>query len=260
MENLGNKITAIIKTSNSEATLYNTLESIKELDEIYIIDENSTDDTTEIAKQYKAKIIYSNKGELIPALNQATDEAIGDWIFVIKDNEIIPQKLIYEIKKYTESPKKNRNAINIPLKTIFCDKEIKSASNKKLLRIFKKGTCSYKGNYSISLKLEKGKIHSINPNFKIKNGYILSYIENDTVKNFTNILEKNRIDIKTNQKTNYSIFIKPVLKFLNYYILKRGFLDGRLGYILSVLKFFEEFTLQLMIMNKNSKGENNDIR
>ena len=102
MENLGNKITAIIKTSNSEATLYNTLESIKELDEIYIIDENSTDDTAEIAKQYKAKIIYSNKGELIPALNQATDEAIGDWIFVIKDNEIIPQKLIYEIKKYTE--------------------------------------------------------------------------------------------------------------------------------------------------------------
>ena len=95
MENLGNKITAIIKTSNSEATLYNTLESIKELDEIYIIDENSTDDTAEIAKQYKAKIIYSNKGELIPALNQATDEAIGDWIFVIKDNEIIPQKLIY---------------------------------------------------------------------------------------------------------------------------------------------------------------------
>ncbi len=260
MENK-NTITAIIKTANSEAYLCNTLESIKELDEVFIIDENSTDDTVDIAKEYKTKIIYSIKGELLNALNQALQEAKGEWIFVIEDREIIPQKLIYEIKKYISSPKKNKNALTIPLKTFYFGNEIKSSSKKKLLRVFKKGVCEFTSNHSATeLKLKQGKIHNINPAFKLKNGYILSYLENDIAKNLNNILEKNKIKLKTTTKTNFSIFCKPIFAFLNNYFIKGGIFDGRWGYILSVQKFIEEFSMQLMIKNKNFKGENDDIR
>ena len=63
MEENNLKITAIIKTQNCENTICDTLESIKELDEIIILDEHSTDDTIEIAKEYKAKIIFTDKNE-----------------------------------------------------------------------------------------------------------------------------------------------------------------------------------------------------
>lgn len=260
MENTKNTIAAIIKTANSEKYLCNTLESIKELDEVFIIDENSTDDTIAIAKEYKTKIIYSNKGELLTALEQALQESKSEWVFVIQDREIIPQKLIYEIKKYTSSPKKNKNALTVPLKTFYFGNEIKSSSKKKLLRIFKKGACIFTNNHSITeIKLKQGKIHNINPNFKLKNGYILSYFENDIAKNLNNILEKNKIKLKTIEKTNFSIFYKPIFAFLKNYFLKGGIFDGRWGYILSVQKFIEEFSMQLMIKNKDFKGENNDI-
>lgn len=259
MEENNIKITAIIKTSNSEATLYNTLESIRELDEVFIIDENSVDDTAEIAKEYKAKIIYSNKGELLSSLNQALQEAQGDWIFVINDNEIIPQKLIYEIKKYIESPKKNKEAIAIPLKTFYFGKEIKCLSNKRLLRIFKKDTCRFVSNFNTSIKLKKGKIHKINQNLKLKNCNILSYFENDISKHLTYITEKNKINLKSISKTKFSLFFRPLRVFFTSYFLKGGVFDGKLGYSLCVQKFIEEFCMQLMIMNKKYKGEKDDI-
>ena len=51
----------IIKTKNCEDNICNTLESIKEFDEIIILDEHSTDDTVEIAKEYKTKTIFTDK-------------------------------------------------------------------------------------------------------------------------------------------------------------------------------------------------------
>ena len=46
------KISAIINTKNNENRLCETLESIKDFDEIILIDEHSSDDTVEIAKEY----------------------------------------------------------------------------------------------------------------------------------------------------------------------------------------------------------------
>ena len=105
------KVSAIIKTKNNEDKLCETLESIKEFDEIIVIDEHSTDDTVEFAREYKAKIIYADKNDLSLAQNQALSEAKNEWIFILEENEIIPQKLIREIQNYVLTPKKNKNYI-----------------------------------------------------------------------------------------------------------------------------------------------------
>ena len=97
------KLSAIIKTKNNENKLCETLESIKDFDEIIVIDEHSSDDTVEIAKEYKSKIIYADKNNLSLALNQALEEAKNEWIMVIEENEIVPQKLIYEIENYIQN-------------------------------------------------------------------------------------------------------------------------------------------------------------
>ena len=47
------KISAIVKSQNSDKYLYETLESIKDLNEIILIDYNSSDDSVEIAKEYQ---------------------------------------------------------------------------------------------------------------------------------------------------------------------------------------------------------------
>ena len=189
MEEKDLKITAIIKTRNCEDYLCNTLEAIKELDEIIIVDEHSTDDTIEIAKEYKAKIIYANKNELSLGLNQAIDEAQGNWIFLLEDEEIIPQKLISKIQNYIENPKKNKFALSFNQKYFYLNKEIKAARKKNVLRFFKKGYCELKNNFSLELKLKKGKIQKIQDGFKKQSACILCFSKNSIIQSFENIIE-----------------------------------------------------------------------
>ena len=249
------KVSAIINTKNNEEKLCETLESIKDFDEIIVIDEHSTDDTIEIAKEYKAKIIYADKNNLALAQNQALNESKNDWIFIVKQNEIIPQKLIFEISNYILNPKKNKLCCSFFQKKYYLNKEIKSALSKNNLRLFKKDYAEFKNDYSFDLKIKQGKIHKIKPNSKAKNAYILKFIEPNIVKNISEILDNARNLYKEADKITASIILKPALVFLNWYFIKKGFLDGRRGFILAKQKYIESFILQTMILEGNNKND-----
>jgi len=249
------KISAIINTKNNEDKLCETLESIKDLDEIIVIDEHSTDDTVEIAKEYKAKIIYADKNNISLAQNQAITETKNDWIFIVKQNEIIPQKLIFEIQNYIQNPKKNKFCCSFYQKSFYLNKEIKSALSKDNLRLFKKDFAIFKNDFSFDLKVKTGKIHKIKPNSQAKNAYILKFIEADIIKNISEILDNSRNNYKQVDKIAASIFLKPALKFIYFYFIKKAILDGRRGFIFAKQKYIEEFILQTMILEGNNKND-----
>ena len=252
MEEKDLKITAIIKTYNCEDYLCNTLEAIKDFDEIIIVDENSTDDTVEIAKEYKAKIIYANKNELYLGINQAIDEAQGSWVFLLEDKEIIPQKLISKIQNYIENPKKNKFSISFNQKYFYLNKEIKAARKKNVLRLFKKGYCELKNDFSIELKLKKGKIQKLQDCFKVQSACILAFSKNDIITSTINIMELNKNTLKsvTNKP---SVFLKPICTFLYWYFIKKAIFEGRAGFIYSTKKYFEKFLLEVMLLEKRSR-------
>lgn len=248
------KITAILKTKNSEEKLCESLESIKDFDEIIIIDEHSTDDTVEIAKEYKAKIIYADKNDFSIAQNQALQEAKNEWVFIIEENEIIPQKLIFEIQKYILNPKKNKNCVSFYQKSFYLNKEIKSALEKNVLRLFKKECAEFLNDYSLNIKTN-GKIHKIKPSKNAKNAYILKYIEADILKTTANILEKNRNVFKKIDKIASSIFYKPLFTFIYWYFMKGAIMDGRRGFVFAQKKYIEQLILQIMILEKGNKND-----
>ena len=248
------KVSAILKTKNNEEKLCETLESIKDFDEIIILDEHSSDDTIEIAKEYKTKIIYADKNDFSIAQNQALAEAQNDWIFILEENEIIPQKLIFEIQKYILNPKKGKNCVSFYQKSFYLNKEIKSALQKKCLRLFKKECAQFVNDYSLDIKTN-GKIHKIKPNKNSKNAYILKYIEADILKAMMEIIEKDKNLFKQVDKIASSIFYKPLFTFLFWYILKGAMFDGRRGFVFYQKKYIEQLILQIMILEKGNKND-----
>ena len=244
------KVSAIIKTKNNENKLCETLESIKDFDEIIVIDEHSTDDTVEFAKEYKAKIIYADKNDLTIAQNQALSEARNEWIFILEENEIIPQKLIREIQNYILNPKKNKNCVAFHQKFFYMNKEIKAARTKDNLRLFKKDFAEFKNDFSMELNLKAGKIHRIKPNSKNKNAYILKFSYNDIAKYIIEIIDKNRNILKKSNKITASIFLAPIGTFLYWYILKGAMMDGKRGFIFSIEKGIQKFLLETMFIEK----------
>ena len=244
MKNDEQKISIIIKTSNSGETLINTLEAISTLGEIIAIDEHSTDDTADILNEYKVKIIFTDKFDCVAAYNQAIEEAKGDWILMLEDDEIVQDDLLSELENYAKNPKKNKFALSFDIKTFYLNKEIKCAKRKNVLKFFKKGYCEFK---NANLKIKVGKVN------KIKGKCILKYVSGDIAKFLNNVVDKNRIKLKNTDKIVPSPVLKPVFEFIKYYIFKLGFIDGYRGFIYAKERYIEKFALEVMFLEKNFK-------
>lgn len=106
------RITFAIPTFNESHRIRKCLEAIcaqeypKNLVEILIADANSTDDTTDIAKTYGAKIVINHKKLPEPGLALAYDMAEGDYmVFMAADNILFDaQWLMKMITPFMDDP------------------------------------------------------------------------------------------------------------------------------------------------------------
>ena len=91
------KISAYVITKNEEPNLPGCLESISWVDEIVVVDDNSTDHTVEIAKKAGCKVII-HAMESSPAQRKlALANCSSDWILWVDADERVPPSLRDEI-------------------------------------------------------------------------------------------------------------------------------------------------------------------
>ncbi|MBR2069038.1 MAG: glycosyltransferase [Candidatus Gastranaerophilales bacterium] len=244
-------LTIIIKTNNSEDTISETLESVKDLGEIVVIDEHSTDDTILIAKEYKAKIVYSSIIEFCDIFKQVISEIENDWILFLEGNEVVPELLGNDILNYIENPKKNKNVLFLANKLFYLDKEIK-ASRELKPKLFKKGFIELKNNYSTELKPLKTKTYKLSKGYKDNKNCILKFQKQSITEILKNEPEKISIELKEISTFKNSVFFKPLFGFLNIYFIKGAVFDGKKGYIYSFYKAAELFLAECIKYEKQS--------
>lgn len=99
------KLSVVLATRNEAANLERCLNSIKDLaSEIIIADEESTDETPQIAKRFKAKIIsVEHQQNFHITKNIAIDAAKGDWVLQLDADEVVSSELFQEIKSILEN-------------------------------------------------------------------------------------------------------------------------------------------------------------
>ena len=79
-----NKISAVILTKNSQRLLFEVLKSLKELDEVIILDNGSNDDTLKIAQSFVNVKIHKHDFIGFGKLKQLGSKlAKNDWILSI---------------------------------------------------------------------------------------------------------------------------------------------------------------------------------
>ena len=246
-------VSIIIKTFNSDKTITDVLESVRDFGEIIAIDGHSSDDTIDILKEYRTKIIYADMKDLKSAYTSALEEAKGNWVLVLEDDEIVPQKLIFELENYISNPKKNKFCLLLDKKLFYLKREIKAGRIKGELKFFKKGYVEFKNNNLFELKLKEGKTHHLKG---LKgNVCILKYLQSDIKKALENSLDVNRIMLKNSEKLSHSVIIKPILTFIYYYFLRFAVFEGKAGFIFSKQKQIESFIYEVMKFEKYKKGK-----
>lgn len=245
-------ISAIIITKNEADNIVDCLESVSWVNEIIIIDSNSTDETVDICHRYTDKVFEMDWPGFGPQKNRALEKATGDWIFSIDADERISSELQQEISAAIQS--REFDAYLIPRKSSYCGKFIKHGgwSPDYVLRLFRKESAKFSDDIVHEKIIGAGKTDKLtNP--------IIHY----TFRDFEKILDTiNRYStsgatIRYDRGQNTSLLtaiIRGFWTFFRTYFLKLGFLDGAEGFMLAVSNaegtYYKYLKLRLLQMNK----------
>lgn len=246
-------ISAVINVRNEAEALNKCLHSIKGLvDEIIIVDMNSTDGSQEIAKNAGAKLYtYRPMKYVEPARNFALSKATGKWILLLDPDEYLNKTLKKELLSITK--RSDVDYVKIPRKNIIFGKWIRHSNcwPDYLIRFFKKGAVVW-----------KKEIHS-QPVVK-GNGITLLDCEKLALQhnNYTNVsqfitravrysgIQADELYAQDYKIKTSDFILKPIQEFNSRFFFAEGYKDGVHGLIFSILQAFAIAMIYIRLWEK----------
>jgi glycosyltransferase involved in cell wall biosynthesis len=254
------KLSVTIITLNEEENIRDCLESVKWADEIIVSDSGSTDKTVDICKEYGAKVFNDNWLGFGKQKNLCTERTRYNWILNIDADERITPGLKNEIEhilnKTSPDASKKIDGYYMPRKSFFLGKWVKR--------------CGWYPDYNLRLfRKDKGSFNERDVHEAVelngKAGYLKNPIEHHTYKSISDYLKRmNRYStlaakemLKNGKRAGlHDLLFRPELTFMKMYFLKRGFLEGYRGLILSVLYACYTFSKYAKLWEMSLPGEN----
>lgn len=242
-------ITVIIPTYNEENYIQDCLRSISFADQIIIIDSYSSDNTLELLKEFKCKIIQRKFDNFSNQKNEAIKLAKSDWILFIDADERVTEKLKYEIKETIENPKHQAYKIKFP--HFYMNRFLYHTEN-RVVRLVKNKDILFEGEVHEKL-LHQGSVGLLK-NFMIHYTYkgLFNYIKKkDSYAWFQAKMSKDK-----SKSANYFFLVfKPFYRFFHTYIIRKGFLDGVPGLAVATIDAYGVFSryVKMILLEKGLK-------
>lgn len=233
-------LSAFVVVRNEEKKIAKVMESLDFCDEIILVDQESTDDTVKIARKYTDKVLIDKIwGCPEPSRKLASEKCRGKWIFNIDADEDVPPALKKEILKVIKTDE--YDIYRILRRFFYLGKYLKHlGQDDYVLRLHKKGEVIY------TSQLHNGVFPRKGAKIKTLDVFMNHYPFDTVAQHRDRIMRYSAVIAKNNKKYNafpgkyFGIFYRPIVYFFYYYIYKRGFLDGRQGFIWSVMGSYHE--------------------
>jgi glycosyltransferase involved in cell wall biosynthesis len=247
-------ISAVVLTHNDEIIIPETLKHLSWCDEIIVIDDDSTDSTREIARKYTQNVIQHRlDNDFAAQRNFGLDQARGDWVLFVDSDEIVPDKLISEIKQAVSL--KNNLFVGYFLKRsdIFFGRELNHGETGgiKFIRLARKnaGRWSRPVHETWDIQGSAGKLN--NPILHYPHPTISGFLEDINRYSTLNAEYFYSQGVRANL---FQIICYPAGKFILNYIFKLGFLDGTGGAIVAIMMSLHSFLTRakLYFLEKHS--------
>lgn len=235
------KLSACIISFNEEDKIEDCLKSLQSIvDEIIIVDSNSTDKTLDIAKKYTDKIYQHDFQGYGKQKNFAVEKASNDWIISLDCDERLSTELQTSIQNIKESLSDDC-VYSMARKTFYVYRWLNHCwYPDKNVRLFNKTKTKW-FDYDVHESVD-----TRNMKTSILDGDILHY-SFDSISDHLKVIDK-YTEIGANdllKKRKRISVISPLTHaswtFIKLYIFKRGFLDGFAGLTVAVLSYMHVF-------------------
>jgi glycosyltransferase involved in cell wall biosynthesis len=234
------KLSVTIIALNEEENIERAIRSVSFADEVIVVDSLGTDKTAEIANSLGAKV-YQNKfvgyGQ---QKNWAEEKAEGPWILSIDADEEVSPRLAEAIQQIVKNHLEGAPLVyKMNRRTKFVDKWIYHGGwyPDWLARLYLKGSTKWTepevheklmplaGSSEVEGQLPGDLNHYSFPTIAAQINTNIKYAGLGAKA------------LRSNPDKSYSLLhliFKPIGKFLECYIIKRGFLDGKEGFIIAI--------------------------
>jgi glycosyltransferase involved in cell wall biosynthesis len=229
----GSTISAVIITLNEERRIEACLDRLRWVDEIVIMDAESSDRTVELAARYTPHVYtraWTGFGE---QKNEAMRRATGDWVLIVDADELVTPVLRDEIRRVVGDPAADAVAYEIPRKNFLAGGWVRGGGSfpDRQLRLLRRGAGWYNQvpvheNLIVSGRIgvlaepfEHGPDRTISDHFRKLNAY--------------STLSAAQMSGATPGAIRLALgSLTTVIKL---FVIKRGFVDGTRGLILAVM-------------------------
>jgi glycosyltransferase involved in cell wall biosynthesis len=226
------RLSVAIITFNEEANIRRTLESVKFADEIVVVDSGSTDKTSDIAREFGAKVFVETWKGFAAQKNSALAKCTGEWILSLDADEEVSLELATEIvSKVNASPP--TSGFSVPRRNMFLGRWIRHGGfyPDRKVRLIRNGRGRFQEravHETIELQGLSGKLRSpiTHQAYPTLSGYI------EHMNRYSSLAAQMTIEKKSMGFSFINIVLRPKLTFFYNYFLRLGFVDGKEGLLL----------------------------
>ncbi len=271
-------VSVLIPAKNEQANLPACLESVARADEVFVVDSQSSDRSIEISESYGAKVVqFHFNGRWPKKKNWALDNLpfSNEWVLIVDCDERITPELWDEIATAIQNPEYEGYYLN--RKVFFLGKWIQHGGRYPdwNLRLFKHKTGRYENLGTEEIRntgdnevhehvILQGKagylkndmlhidfrdvFHWLERHNRYSNWEARVYLNILTGKDESGTIGANLFGDAVQRKrylkkTWVRLPFKPLIRFILIYIVQRGFLDGKPGYIYARLMSQYEYQI-----------------
>jgi glycosyltransferase involved in cell wall biosynthesis len=227
------RLSVILITHNEAHNIAGCLESVAFADDVVVVDCGSTDDTVALARSLGARVVTTTDWPGFgPQKNRALDHASGDWVLSIDADERVTPELRASILEAVSQTA--LEAFELNRRSSFCGQYMAHSgwSPDWVVRLVRRGTARF----SASLVHER-----LEPAGPV--GRLQGRLLHESMRDFESVIDKLDRYSTAGAQALMARGVKGSMgkslghglwAFLRTYIVRLGFLDGRLGLALAI--------------------------
>lgn len=229
-------LSVTIITLNEERNIARALRSVQWADEILVVDSGSVDRTVEIAQENGARVIHNPWPGYGQQKNFAQLSARNDWILNIDADEEVSTELADRIRDFlgNKTLADRVRGLSFPRKTFYLGRWIRHGGwyPNFLVRMADRRFASWSEPHIHEALEVRGEVLRMELPL---HHFTFHSIQDQILANLRySKLGSQELRRRGRDPGLFFLLFKPLGKFLETYFLKRGFLDGMPGFIISV--------------------------
>jgi len=270
-------VSVLIPVRNEELNLEAALESVRWASETWVVDSHSTDRTVEIASAHTDKVVqfdYDGRGPKKKNWSLATLPFAHEWVLILDADERITPALAEDISRAVASD--GADGYYLDREYVFMGRSLRSFRPNWNLRLFKHRRGRYEllatnapgtgDNEVHEHVVVDGRVgHLPSPMLHEDRRPLRAWVDNhnrysDWEANVYRQIKREPLSLRDLvaggpggwrhnglKRVWVRLPLRPLIRFAAYYLVRRGFLDGREGFRYSILVGYYEYLTGLKL-------------